>query len=226
LKPDYSRLCRILGYHFHKEHYLVTALTHSSAGSPNNERLEFLGDALLSSIVAEALFERFPIATEGELTRCRATLVNRDTLAKVAQDLDLGQYLLLGGGELKSGGWQRSSILADALEALIGAIYLDSDMTQCRNVVLRLLKSELNNLSPHQVHKDPKTQLQEYLQAKQQSLPTYKVLSTNGAPHAQYFEVECQVPCLAAPTYGTGDTRKRAEQAAALQALNQLMYEK
>jgi len=223
---DYTRLCQALGYQFKHKDYLTTALTHSSAGSPNNERLEFLGDALLSCVVAEALFERFPYASEGELTRSRANLVKRDTLAQIAQRLELGQYLRLGGGELKSGGWQRASIIADALEAVIGAIYLDAGTTTCKAVVLRLLEGYLDNLSPHQINKDPKTQLQEYLQAKQHPLPTYRVLSIKGAPHAQYFEVECIVPCLAEPAYGRGESRRRAEQAAALQALGRLTHEK
>lgn len=222
---DYTRLCQALGYHFKHKDYLTTALTHSSAGSHNNERLEFLGDALLSCIVAEALFERFPYASEGELTRSRANLVKRDTLAQIAQRLELGMYLRLGGGELKSGGWQRASIIADALEALIGAIYLDAGIATCKEVVLCLLREHLDNLSPHKISKDPKTRLQEYLQANQQPLPTYRVLSTEGAPHAQYFEVECIVPCLSRPAYGRGESRRRAEQAAALQALSFLTNE-
>jgi len=222
LKQDYTQLCQALGYHFQQLDHLITALTHRSAGTPNNERLEFLGDALLSFIVAEVLYERFPAASEGQLTRLRANLVKGDTLAEVAQILNLGQYLYLGGGELKSGGWRRTSILADAFEALIGAVYLDGGMTTCENVVLQLFQSHLGMLSLQTIHKDPKTRLQELLQAQQQELPNYRVLTVSGEPHAQYFEVECLVPGLSEPTYGTGNTRRRAEQAAAEKALQSL----
>lgn len=219
MKPDYLSLYQDLGYSFKREELLTIALTHRSAGSPNNERMEFLGDALLNYVVAEALFERFPIASEGELTRSRATLVKGETLAEIAQRLNLGQYLFLGGGELKSGGWRRASILADALEAIVGAIYLDADMPSCKQVVLQLLRERLESMSPQKVVKDPKTQLQEYLQAKQQALPQYRVLAVNGAPHAQHFEVECIISELSMPTHGKGESRRRAEQEAAAQAL-------
>lgn len=224
MNQDYTRLCQVLGYCFQNEEYLTTALTHRSAGTPNNERLEFLGDALLSCIIAQALFERFPTAREGELTRFRANLVRRDTLVQVAQHLALSQYLSLGGGELKTGGGQRASILADALEAMIGAIYLDSGMENCRAVVLRLWQKFFNQLSPSKI-KDPKTRLQEHLQAKQQSLPIYRVLAIGGTPHDQHFEVECLVPGLPQPTYGSGESRRRAEQSAAASALGILNVE-
>jgi ribonuclease-3 len=166
------------------------------------------------------LFHHFPTANEGQLTRLRASLVKKDTLAQVAQQLKLGQYLKLGGGELKSGGERRTSILADALEAIIGAIYLDSDIETCRVVVIQLLQDRLNQLSLNQINKDPKTRLQEYLQSKQQPLPEYRVLTVEGAPHAQHFEVECIIPILSKPVCGSGDSRRRAEQAAAEQALS------
>lgn len=219
MKQDYTPLCQALGYDFQQPEHLITALTHRSAGTPNNERLEFLGDALLSFIVAEVLFERFPGASEGQLTRLRANLVKGDTLAEVAQMLCLGQYLHLGGGELKSGGWRRTSILSDAFEALIGAVYLDGGMTTCEQVVLQLFQPHLNMLSLQTIHKDPKTRLQELLQSQQQELPNYRVLTVTGEPHAQYFEVECYVPGLQEPTCGTGNTRRRAEQDAAEKAL-------
>ncbi len=222
MKLDYIHLYQTLTYPFRQEDYLTTALTHRSAGSPNNERLEFLGDALLSCIIAEALFERFPDAREGELTRLRANLVKGETLAQIAQQLGLGQYLRLGGGELKSGGGRRASILADALEAIIGAIYLDSDLNTCQRVVLHLWQNYLNNLSLKKICKDPKTRLQEYLQAKQKPLPTYRVLTIDGAPHDQHFEVECIVPGLPKPTHGSGESRRRAEQSAAALALDRL----
>jgi len=225
LKQDYTHLYQVLGYCFQREDYLTIALTHRSAGTPNNERLEFLGDALLGYIIAKFLFDRFPVASEGELTRLRASLVKKDTLAEIAQQLELGQYLYFGGGELKSGGWRRSSILADALEAIIGAICLDSGMTICKEVVLRLFQERLSMLSPQRVIKDPKTRLQEYLQAKQQPLPEYRILAIEGAPHAQHFEVECVVPGLRQSALGEGNSRRRAEQAAAERALLYLNYD-
>ncbi|KHD09051.1 ribonuclease III [Candidatus Thiomargarita nelsonii] len=224
MKQDYTRLCKILDYHFKQEDYLITALRHRSVGTPNNERLEFLGDALLSCVMAEELFKRFPEAREGELTRFRANLVKRDTLVKIAQQIELGKYLQLGGGELKTGGEQRASILADAVEALLGAIYLDSNIKTCQSVILQLWHKPLNNLSPRKI-KDPKTRLQEYSQAKQQALPAYRVLAINGTPHAQEFEVECIISGLAQPTYGSGESRRRAEQSAAAKALGILHVE-
>lgn len=219
MKPDYNRLCRVLAYPFKQQDLLITALTHCSAGTPNNERLEFLGDALLSCIIAQTLFKRFPNAREGELTRLRASLVKRDTLAQLAQQIELGTYLRLGGGELKSGGERRASILSDALEAVIGAVYLDGGMKACQSMVLQLWQERLDNLSLDKI-KDPKTRLQEYLQAQQQPLPSYRVLTVGGVPHAQHFKVECIVPGLAEPTYGNGESRRRAEQNAAAKALS------
>ena len=224
MKPNYTPLKQALAYSFKQESYLTTALTHRSAGTPNNERLEFLGDALLSTIIADTLFKRFPNASEGELTRFRANLVKRDTLVKIAKTIELGQYLRLGGGELKTGGEQRASILADAVEAILGAVYLDSSMSTCQSVILRLWQKPLNNLSIQKI-KDPKTRLQEYLQAKQQALPTYRVLAINGTPHAQQFEVECVIPVLPQPTYGNGENRRRAEQSSAAKALSLLNVE-
>jgi ribonuclease-3 len=225
LSADYTPLYRALGYQFNKPEWLTAALTHRSVGTANNERLEFLGDALLSFIVAETLFERFTNASEGELTRCRASLVKKDTLAEIAQDLKLGNYLHLGGGELKSGGYRRASILADALEAVLGAIFLDAGLDACRQVILHLLTDRLIKLSPKHIDKDAKTRLQEYLQAKQLPLPEYRVLAIEGAPHEQRFEVECVVQILDTPSYGLGESRRRAEQEAATQALIALKIE-
>jgi ribonuclease-3 len=221
---DYSGLYKALNYKFQDENNLITALTHRSVGMPNNERLEFLGDALLSCIIAEVLFKRFPSAREGQLTRFRANLVKRDTLVKIAQQLNLSQYLRLGSGEVKSGGEHRASILADAVEAILGAIYLDSNIQKCKSVVIELWEEQINNLSARQI-KDPKTCLQEYLQAQQQPLPNYRVLAIKGSPHNQLFEVECIVPCLTKPSYGSGRSRRRAEQSAAAQALSILNVE-
>ena len=217
---SYSHLYQALAYNFKDEQTLVTALTHRSVSGLNNERLEFLGDALLSCIMARTLFEQFPNANEGELTRLRANLVKRDALVKIAHQIDLGKYLLLGTGELKTGGEQRASILSDAVEAVIGAIYLDSDINTCQAIVIKLWKKLLKNL-PQQI-KDPKTRLQEYLQSQQKSLPDYKVLNIKGSPHAQIFEVKCIIQGLKKPTYGNGETRRRAEQSAAAKALSVL----
>lgn len=224
MSQEYSTLCQALVYDFRQEHYLTIALTHCSVGTSNNERLEFLGDALLSCIMAEELFERFPTAREGELTRLRANLVKRDTLVKIAQQLELKRYIRLGGGELKTGGKGRASILADAVEAIIGAIYLDGSMEACKATVLQLWKPYITNSFPRQI-KDPKTLLQEYLQAKQQPLPAYQVLAIEGTPHAQQFKVECMVAGLVKPTIGNGESRRRAEQDAAAKALRILNVE-
>jgi len=171
-----------LGYGFKTKGLLTSALTHSSAGENNNERLEFLGDAVLDLVVAEALFERFPYAQEGELSRLRSTLVNRETLAVVARDLDLAPHLTLGQGEKKSGGMQRESILANALEAIIGAIYLDGGLAVCRERVLAWFSSMLDRTLPEAIRKDPKTELQEILQARRLPLPTYAVTVVAGKP--------------------------------------------
>lgn len=231
LKPDYHKLCATLQYQFNKLEYLDTALRHRSAGNPNNERLEFLGDALLGFIIAEMLYTRFPNASEGDLTRQRATLVRRETLAEIAQQrLDLGRYLHLGGGELKSGGWRRASILADALEAIIGAIYLDANQQfpVCRTAVLHLYQDHLKHLSASalSLQKDPKTRLQEYLQAHQQPLPTYQVLHIEGDPPTQHFTVSCQTTLLVQPLVGEGTSRRNAEQSAAALMLSHLQNAK
>jgi ribonuclease-3 len=226
LKPNYTQLYRALDYTFRDVDYLNTALTHRSAGSPNNERLEFLGDALLGLIIAEALFQQFPKGSEGELTRLRSTLVKRDTLSEIAQNqLQLSRaqfdYLRLGTGEQKSGGWRRASILADALEAIIGAVYLDADMATCRRVVLRLFQARLRRLTLNVV-KDPKTRLQEYLQAQQEPLPNYELLHTEGESPNQFFTVQCAVSLLKSPVIGEGHSRRRAEQVAAERVLESL----
>lgn len=222
MKPNYTAFCRAINYTFKREEHLTIALTHRSAGSPNNERLEFLGDALLGYIIAETLFQRFLTVDEGKLSRLRASLVNAETLAEIARTLELGHYLSLGSGELKSGGHQRSSILADALEALIGAVYLDADMATCKAVVLRLFQTHLASASPTALIKDPKTRLQEHLQANQKPLPIYQVLAIEGMPPTQHFKIECIVESLAEPIQGVGDSRRRAEQVAAQRALELL----
>jgi ribonuclease-3 len=204
-----------LGCRFADGGLLVQALTHRSAGPGNNERLEYLGDAVLSFIVAEMLFEAFPEASEGELSRYRASLVSGDVLAAVALELGLGAQLHLGEGELKSGGQGRASILSDALEALIGAIYLDQGLDAARAVSSRLLGRRLAELPGASELKDAKTRLQEWLQARGLALPQYKVLEISGQPHEQLFRVRCDVGELAIAAEAEASTRRRAEQEAA-----------
>jgi len=214
-------LCRALGYRFNNPRHLEEALTHRSvAGRQHNERLEFLGDAILNFVIAAELFERYPQASEGELSRLRANLVKGDTLAELARSIALGDYLRLGSGELKSGGFRRSSILADALEAMFGAIYRDSDLETCRQLILRLYREPLGQLPSGNALKDPKTRLQEYLQARQRALPVYNVLEISGEAHAQRFTVECAVDALR--TVAVGSSRRKAEQEAAQRALELL----
>lgn len=214
-----ERLSCRLDYRFKDDALLTMALSHRSVGYPNNERLEFLGDAILSYVIAENLLQRFPFAKEGELTRLRANVVREETLADVGKSLELGQFLLLGSGELKNGGWRRPSIIGDAVEALIGAIYLDSGIDNCKKVILQLFEKPLGAISPVNIQKDPKTQLQEYLQSQRQSLPVYRVLTVEGSAHEQLFSVECEVPGLDKPAHGEGKSRRYAEQAAAKKAL-------
>jgi ribonuclease-3 len=211
-----------LGYAFADPALLERALTHRSYGSNHYERLEFLGDSVLSFVMSAELYGRFPALAEGELTRLRASLVKQDTLAGVARQLGLGESLLLGGGELKSGGFERDSILADALEAVIGAVFLDGGIAAAQAVVARLFQSLLAQLDPHAIPKDPKTSLQECLQKQALPTPDYELLETSGDAHHQTFVVECRIPELALRTRGEGSTRRAAEQQAAQQALAQL----
>lgn len=210
-----EQLEKRLGYQFRNKNLFVCALTHRSVvGSENNERLEFLGDAVLSHIVAEALFQRYPKASEGELSRMRSALVRGDCLAEMAKQLELGKYLKLGVGEKKSGGYDRRSILANAFEAVIGAIYLDAGIDGCRRVVLNIYGSDIDVLSEVSSEKDAKSMLQEWLQARKFSLPMYEVTVT-GEAHAQTFHVVCRVEGLPHETVGTNSSRRGAEQAAA-----------
>ena len=215
-----SKLCSTLGYQFQDAGILDEALTHRSSSPRNNERLEFLGDALLNLIIADHLFQQYPKASEGELSRLRSTLVKGETLADLARGLQLGKFLYMGPGEVKSGGCQRTSVLSDALEALIGAVYRDSGFERCRELVLRLYQEALVNLPSADDLKDPKTRLQECLQARQQPLPIYHILATHGEPHAQSFTVECVAAALR--TVATGASRRKAEQEAARLLLEQL----
>ena len=219
---DEARLQQALGYPFCNEELLRLAMTHRSAGGENNERLEFLGDSILNHIIAEALYRRFPDAREGEMSRMRASLVKGDTLAEVARELELGQYLLLGAGERKSGGHRRSSILADAFEAIVGAILLDADVEQCRQCVLGGFASRLDQLSIGGVNKDAKTRLQEYLQGKSKPLPEYELVATEGADHDRQFQVACRLVKPALVVTGTGSSLRKAEQSAATAALQSI----
>ncbi len=215
-------LCRRLGYQFTQATLLEDALTHRSAGSRNNERLEFLGDAILNFTIAAELYRRFDQADEGELSRLRASLVNAQALAILSRGLNLGECLTLGSGELKSGGFRRESILADALEAVFGAVYLDGGFEVCRELILRLYQATLTDLPAFADLKDPKTQLQEFLQSRKRPLPSYQVIEMSGEAHAQIFIVECQAEGLPTPTRGHGSSRRKAEQEAASKALRLL----
>lgn len=219
---DLERLQRRLAVEFRDTDLLSVALTHRSAAGKNNERLEYLGDAVLSLIIAEALFEMYPNASEGELSRYRASLVRGETLAHVAKEIDLGDYLRLGSGELKSGGYRRSSILADAMESVIGAIYRDQGLEVAREQVLRLYGTRLSRFAAQIDHKDPKTRLQEYLQARQMDLPIYEVMEVKGQPHEQQFIVECRLTGTGLSEKGKGTSRRRAEQSAARKMLDKL----
>ena len=214
-----SRFAKRIGYEFSDEGLLEQALTHRSAGSGHNERLEFLGDAILNFVIAEELCRRFANAREGELTRLRASLVKGATLSGLARQLDLGAQLRLGGGELKSGGRGRDSILADAFEALVGAIYLDGGMEAVQRFIGAAYETTLAAVSLHRAKKDPKTRLQEWLQSRQMALPEYAVVAVEGNAHNQVFTVECRVQGLDPATQGQGASRRKAEQEAAEKAL-------
>ncbi len=207
------------GHGFRDTSLLAQALTHRSAGAPHNERLEFLGDALVGMIVAEALYGRWPKADEGALTRARAELVRESALAQIARELDLGPRLTLGPGEMKSGGQRRDSILSDALEALVGAIYLDAGFDSCRAAVLPWFERSLAELPVGKVGKDPKTRLQEWLQARQRPLPVYELLAESGDEHARTFRICCRLQEPALVAEGEGGSRRAAEQQAAEAAL-------
>jgi ribonuclease III len=211
-----------LGYEPRDRALFVVALTHRSAEGPNNERLEFLGDSVLNLLLSERLYREFPTASEGDLSRLRARLVSEEPLAGVAQELQLGELLHLGSGELKTGGFRRQSILADAFEALCGALYMDGGLEAVRERIGPLFESRIASLPEPSTLKDAKTRLQEHLQASGRPLPVYTVKSTSGEPHAQIFLVGCSVPHLQLETEGEGPSRRRAEQVAAQAALVRL----
>lgn len=220
-----ERLQRKIQYTFQDHALLLQALTHRSASSKHNERLEFLGDSILSFVVADALYHRFPRIDEGDMSRMRATLVRGNTLAEIAREFDLGECLRLGPGELKSGGYRRDSILADTVEAIIGAIYLDSDIDNITSLILRWYQQRLDEISPGDKQKDPKTRLQEFLQGRRLPLPSYLVMQVKGEAHDQEFTIECQVAGVDEPIIGKGTSRRKAEQSAAEIALHKLGLE-
>lgn len=208
-----------LGYECRDPALLEAALTHRSAGGPHNERLEFLGDAVLNCVIAMQVFREFAAADEGDLSRFRASLVSGEALAVLALEINLGEQLRLGSGELKSGGFRRKSILADTLEALFGAIYLDGGFDAAAGVIQRLFVTRLDRLPSAAELKDPKTRLQEALQAQGLPLPSYSVESVSGEAHNQFFQVSCEVAALGLKAIGSGQSRRRAEQAAASELL-------
>lgn len=206
---------RLIGHDFSNKALLTQALTHRSFGSTNNERLEFLGDGVLNFIVASQLYLKFPKLDEGDLSRLRAHLVKEPTLGEIALTLNIGDALKLGEGELKSGGWRRPSVLADALEAMIGAVFLDAGFAAAEGVVIKLFTPLIEKIDPKAIGKDPKSLLQEYLQSKKIDVPTYEVLAIEGEAHCQTFRVECRVTKFNIVTQGEGTSRRAAEQQAA-----------
>ncbi|OOF85816.1 ribonuclease III [Rodentibacter ratti] len=220
-----ERLERKIGYQFKDISLLKLALTHRSAAAKHNERLEFMGDSILNFTIAEALYHQFPRCNEGELSRMRATLVREKTLAILARQFELGEYMSLGSGELKSGGFRRESILADCVEAIIGAMSLDQGIILTMQVVQAWYQPLLAEIKPGDNQKDAKTRLQEYLQSKGLALPSYEVVNIQGEPHCQTFTVECKVKNvdkIDRTFVGKGSSRRKAEQAAAEQILNEL----
>ncbi|MFO1504709.1 MAG: ribonuclease III [Steroidobacteraceae bacterium] len=219
-------LQNLLGRSPHRPGLFLAALTHRSATDDNNERLEFLGDAVLGMLIAEELYRRFPEADEGDLSRLRSRLVSAGPLAQIGLGLNIGSVLRLGSGELRTGGFRRESILADATEALFGAVYLDGGLAEARELVLRLYETMLAELQPDEDLKDSKTRLQELLQGRGESLPSYLLVSTVGEPHAQTFSVRCVVKLadrdFPVEASGSGSSRRRAEQDAAADVLRQL----
>lgn len=219
----FNSLERAIDYRFVNAALLQTALTHRSHSSPNNERLEFLGDSVLNAVIAHQLYGRFPDVPEGDLSRLRANLVRQESLHQLALELSLGAYIRLGEGELKSGGVSRPSILADALEGVFGAIWLDGGFDSASVVINRLYGNLLAGIVPGKPIKDAKTRLQEYLQGKRLPLPKYALESTDGEAHAQVFTIACEVDCLQVRTEGRAGSRRAAEQIAAEKALERLL---
>ncbi|MDR5170938.1 ribonuclease III [Methylobacillus sp. Pita2] len=218
-----NSLVRQLAYEFKDKSLLTLALTHRSYSGNNNERLEFLGDGVLNFLVAHQLFQRFPKLPEGDLSRLRAQLVKEQTLSEIATGLDVGEFLRLGEGELKSGGWRRPSVLADAMEAIIGAVFLDGGYPAAEALVKRLFLPRMESIDPKAIGKDAKSLLQEFLQGRKIDLPEYNVLATEGEAHCQTFRVSCHITKFQITTEGKGSSRRAAEQQAAQLAYEQLL---
>jgi ribonuclease-3 len=223
-KERQASLSRIIHYTFNDPSLMIMALTHRSFSAQHNERLEFLGDSVLSFLIANELYKRFPRIDEGDLSRLRAQLVKESSLSTIATSMGLGDFIRLGEGELKSAGWRRPSILADTFESIIGAIYLDGGIEPTHAFVLRFFETQLNEIDPKLIQKDPKTLLQELLQSKKSDLPIYTVVSIEGEAHSQTFTIECQIKKSNIKTQGVGNSRRIAEQEAASKAY-QLMLE-
>ena len=209
----------LLNYKFKDIALLELALTHRSFKGKNNERLEFLGDSILNFVVAKLLFEKFPHSVEGDLSRLRSQLVKASTLSEIGIELNVGNFLRLGEGELKSAGWRRPSILADTVEAIIGAIFIDSGISEAQSIIKRWLDNRIEMIDPKKVKKDAKSLLQEFLQSKKIALPKYDISSIEGEAHSQSFIIQCHIPALGISVEGDGDSRKIAEQVAAKNAL-------
>ncbi len=209
----------LINYKFNNADLLVRALSHRSIGSHNNERLEYLGDAILGFIISDILYKKFPQASEGELTRLRAALVRKEKLAEIAKEIDLSDKLKLGPGERKSGGWRRHSILAGTLEAFIASVYLDSNLETCRNVIVQLYQSHLEKIDASDTEKDPKSRLQEYLQSRKEAVPVYTVIEETGFSHQPEFTVSCKVNILDNAVSASGSSKRKAEQSAAEKVL-------
>lgn len=215
-------LCSDLSYDFKDTSLLERALTHRSKSTANYERLEFLGDSIVGFVIASELFSLYPDLSEGKLTRLRATLVRKETLAKLARNIKLGQYIKLGSGELKSGGFDRDSILADCLEAIFAAVYKDGAISDISHVIKHLYQSTIESINPDSVQTDPKTKLQEHLQKNAKPLPEYRIVKVTGQPHNQTFSVECKVTIFDKSVVGVGTSRKKAEQDAAEITINMI----
>ncbi len=226
VKSNLKILQKSLGYQFLSIDLLKQALTHRSAHHIHNERLEFLGDAILGSVIANILYEKFPKADEGQLSRLRSFLVKEKALAELAQDLKLGDYLVLGSGELKSGGFRRASILSDAFEAILGAVNLDGGYQKAEETILNLYQTKLSSLSMNMASKDPKTSLQEWLQSRGHQTPEYVVTSSTGKDHAKLYWIECNVEYQKISLTGQGASRKKAEQDAASKVLEKILSAK
>ncbi len=215
----HRKLQQALDYQFNDQDLLQESLTHRSASSKNNERLEFLGDSILNFVIAAELFHIYPDSPEGDLSRLRSSLVKKEGLVKIAEDLTIGDYLTLGSGELKSGGYRRNSILADAVEAVFGAVYLDGGFDACKQLILKLYQKQLTSIPDPDLLKDAKTRLQELLQGRKLAIPKYEVTDVTGKAHQQTFSVICLIDDLAIQTAGQASSRRKAEQQAAAKAI-------